>query len=78
MNRFVSALLATIAYSKQHNLAFWTSSEDYGLFYSGTTCFDNSESTDWSDCSYYGLKTFGSEAILSWGLNNYWNDGPNS
>jgi len=69
MNKFVSSLLATIAYSK-HNLAIWKSETDKGLFSSGTTC-----NTSWIDCSYYGYNYLSSEAILKGGLDNYWNDG---
>jgi len=69
MNKFVSSLLATIAYSK-HNLAIWTSDTDLGLFSSGTTCI-----TSWTDCSYWGYSYLGAEATLEGGLDNYWNDG---
>jgi hypothetical protein len=69
MNKFVSSLLATIAYSK-HNLAIWTSEADLGLFSSGTTC-----ALTWTDCSYWGYSYLGAEATLEGGLDNYWNDG---
>jgi hypothetical protein len=69
MNKFVSSLLATIAYSK-HNLAIWTSETDLGFFKSGETC-----RLSWEDCSYWGYSYLGSEAILQGGLDNYWNDG---
>jgi hypothetical protein len=73
MNKFVSALLATVAYSK-HNLASWTSGSNKGLFSSGgATCA--TDSTDWSDCTYWGQTYAEGDASISWGLSNYWNDG---
>jgi hypothetical protein len=69
MNKFVSALLATVAYSK-HNLAQWTSGTDKGFFSSGTTC-----PSSWTDCAYWGFTYAEGDASISWGLSNYWNDG---
>jgi hypothetical protein len=69
MNKFVSALLATVAYTK-HNLAQWTSSSDLGLFSSGTTCV-----ASWTDCLYWGMSYAEGDAVIAWELDNYWNDG---
>ena len=74
MNKFVYALLATVAYSK-YNLAEWTSADDFGYFYSDEIeCALLAAGSD-STCSYYGFSYAAGEAYLSWGLSNYWNDG---
>ena len=64
MNKFVSALLATVAYTK-NNLAQWTSGSDLGYFYSGTTCLADATS-DWSDCIYWGESYAEGDAVIDW------------
>ena len=71
MNKFVSALLATVAYTK-HNLAQWYSATDFGFFNSGTTC-----GASWTDCVYWGQSYAEGDAVIAWELDNYWNDGSN-